>query len=275
MSQYNIAADSGSPALDVETLTGNDLVVVGPDANQNIDVRGTGNITTTGNAGTNRITIAEVTPSVITLTGTGGATVSPTGAGNIDIAGSGNITVISDPGNNRLTIADTSAPVLTLTGNNGGQIVGPDGVGDIDITGTGTITVTGSAAGNSLVITNAPLITVTCGTGQTINVGTADIVTVSLGGAAAAVTLRAIIAGKAESAHGIGGQVVATARTTGGVATIIDTPDIISNADLPLAAGSFTFVASGNDIILRAFGALGAIISWSACVESRSVIAGI
>ena len=268
-------SEGGSVAPDIETLTGNNGPPVGPDAAFNIDVFGSGNLETTGDAGTNTLTISEINPSVLTLTGGGGLAVPPDGAGNIDIAGSGGITVTSDVGNNRLTIDGSGiigGGILTLTGNSGAA-VGPDGAGNVGLTGTGGVLVAGTPGTNSLEISY--VLTITCGTGTTVNLGTADIVTISLGGSAATVILRAIIAGKAASAHGTGGQVVATTRTNGAVATIVDTPDIIENADLLLAFSSFTFVASGNDVILRASGALGTVISWSACVESRTVIAGI
>ena len=218
-------SEGGSPAADVETLSGNIGGPVGPDAAFNISITGLGNLLVTGTPAANNLEISEVSPAIRTLTGDVGTAVSPDGGGDITITGSGNITVTGTPASNNLDISQTG-----------------------------------------------PLIT--CGTGSTIDVGTVDLVTIDLGGSAAAFTLRAIIVGKAATASATGGQVVATLRTDGAAATLVDTPDTIENADLAIAASSFTFVVSGNDVILRAFGALGSTISWNACVEQLSVIAG-
>jgi hypothetical protein len=60
MSQAGIVNVGGSTPGVVETLTGNSGGAVGPNGAHNINVVGTGNVTVTGNAGTNTLTISVV-----------------------------------------------------------------------------------------------------------------------------------------------------------------------------------------------------------------------
>ena len=166
--------------------------------------------------------------------------------------------------------------VTDLTGDTGTNPVPPDGANNINVFGDPTapgIVTRGDAAGFTVFFGLAQ--PTTCGTGQTINTGTADLVTISLGASAATYTLDAIVAGKAATASGIGGTATATFRTNGAAATLINTVDDIVNADLAIAGASFTFVVSGNDVILRATGSLGSVINWKGCVTYTSVVAGI
>lgn len=166
--------------------------------------------------------------------------------------------------------------VTDLTGDTGTNPVPPDGANNINVFGDPTapgIVTRGDAAGNTVFFgLEQPT---TCGTGQTIDVGTADLVTISLGASAATYTLSANIAGKAATQSGIGGSLFATFRTNGAAAAVINTVDAVINADLVLAGASFTFVTSGGDVILRATGSLGTVINWKGCVTIVSVIAGI
>lgn len=209
-----------------------------------------------------------------TLTGNSGGAVGPDGAFNVNILGSGNIDVAGNPGTNTLTISETDPSVRFIAGDSATSVP-PDGSGIINIVGSGSVTVTEDVPSNTLTIalSNAP--DYTCGTGTTIDTGTADLVTIAMGGSAACYTVRCIVTGKAASAAGIGGQVVATVITDGATASILNTPDIIKNASLVLSSGSFTVVASGNDLILRAAGALGSVISWKGCVENINVVNGV
>lgn len=209
-----------------------------------------------------------------TLTGNSGGAVGPDGASNVNILGSGNIDVAGNPGTNTLTISESDPSVRFLAGD-AATSVPPDGSGIINIVGSGSVTVTEDVPGNTLTIAVSGIPNYICGTGSTIDTATVDLVTIAMGGSAACFTVRGIITGKAASAHAIGGQVVATVRTDGATATIVNTPDIIKNADLVLSSGSFTIVASGNDLILRAAGALGSVISWQGCLENISVTNGV
>lgn len=166
--------------------------------------------------------------------------------------------------------------VESLTGDTGTNPVGPDGTHTINVLGDPNspgITTRGDSASNTLYIASS--IPIECGTGTTVDVGTADLVTIDLGASAASYTFRAIVNGKAATASSAGGQVVATIRTNGAAATLENTADVIYNSSLVLAGASFTILASGNNAILRATGALGTVISWSACVEYISVTNGV
>ncbi len=117
-----IFADTGSsPAADVETLTGNDFVVVGPDGAFNINVIGLpgSNITTTGNAGNNTIFIDEINPSALTFTTDDSNIVSPDAAGNLNVLAAlssdfdiQEIQTVGDVGTNTVTVTQFN----TITG---------------------------------------------------------------------------------------------------------------------------------------------------------------
>lgn len=57
MSQQGRIGDGGTALPDIETLTGDIGGVVGPDATFNVNILGGADVTTTGNPGTNTITI--------------------------------------------------------------------------------------------------------------------------------------------------------------------------------------------------------------------------
>jgi hypothetical protein len=166
--------------------------------------------------------------------------------------------------------------VTDLTGDTGTNPVSPDGAHNINVFGDPTapgIVTRGDAASNTVFFgLEQP---VTCGTGQTINTGTADLVTIALGASAGTFTLSANVGGKAATQSGIGGSLFATFRTDGATATVINSVDSVINSDLVLAAASFTFVTSAGSVILRATGALGTVINWKGCVTYLSVIVGI
>lgn len=114
-----------------------------------------------------------------------------------------------------------------------------------------------------------------CGTGQTVNTGTADLVTLALGASPATYTLSANIAGKAATQAGVGGTLFGVVRTNGVTATIININAPIIESDLVLVGASFTYVASGGNVILRATGSLGTVINWNGCVTYVNVVAGV
>lgn len=166
--------------------------------------------------------------------------------------------------------------VVTLTGDTGTNPVPPDGAGNINVFGDPTapgIITRGDIATNTVFVgLEQPT---TCGTGQTIDVGTADLVTLNLGATPATYTLIGNIAGKALTASGIGGQSIGTFRTDGATATLINSVDNIFNKDLAIVGASYTFVASGNNVIYRATGSLGSVINWNGCVTYVLVTGGI
>lgn len=166
--------------------------------------------------------------------------------------------------------------VTDLSGDTGTNPVPPDGANNINVFGDPTapgIVTRGDIASNTIFIgLQNPT---TCGTGQTINTGTVDLVTIPLGASAATYSMDATVAGKAATASGVGGTATGTFRTNGAAATLINSVDLVINRDLAIAGASFTLVVSGNDIILRATGSLGSVINWKGCVSYVSVVAGI
>ncbi len=283
MSQAGALGDGGTVLPDIETLTGNAGGAVGPDGAFNIDILGENaqGINIVGTPGSNLLTVSGINSTTAQIGVVELATNAET------IAGADTIRAITAAGLGAklgtqtisgLPIGQGSGSAISWTAplTNGQILIGSTGVDPVLNTitaGTG-ITVT-NGAGTITVSTTSTPITITCGTGTTINAGTADLVTLALGGSAAFFALRVIIGGKAATADGTGGQIVASVRTDGAVATIIETPDLICNSDLAIAASSFTVIASGNNAIVRATGALGSTISWSACVESINIVNGI
>ena len=162
--------------------------------------------------------------------------------------------------------------VTDLTGDTGTNPVPPDGANNINVFGDPTapgIVTRGDAASSTLFIgLEQPT---TCGTGQTVNTGTVDLVTIPLGAAAATFQFSTNVVGKALTASGIGGASHGTFRTDGATATEISVDNDFANADLVLSGASFTLLASGNDVILRATGSLGTVINWKGCVTYISV----
>lgn len=69
MSQIARYGGGGSPASDVETLTGNTGGPVGPDGAFNINILGADGVVTTGNPGTNTITITQSADAYTIVTG--------------------------------------------------------------------------------------------------------------------------------------------------------------------------------------------------------------
>lgn len=156
------------PGTYVETLTGNDAVVVPADGAGNINVIGAGNITVTGNAGTNTetITLVGTTDHAVQIGNASGSLSSIAvgtdgqvliGATAADPAfatiTSADNSITFTPGPNTLDmVVDPSAfgAVLTLSGNDTVTVF-PDGAGNIEIlTANTTAVFTGTASAETL-----------------------------------------------------------------------------------------------------------------------------
>jgi len=70
MSQITRYNSGGTPAGDIETITGNTGGPVGPDGAFNINIIGADGVVTTGNPGTNTITITQSGDAYTIVTGT-------------------------------------------------------------------------------------------------------------------------------------------------------------------------------------------------------------
>ncbi len=97
-------------AMSVGTIVnfqGNTGPVVPPDAMGTINVLGDNGIVTSGNAGTNTLTITtnSSTPLLQSLTGNSGGAVFADASNNIDLVGTGIVSVAGNPGTNTLTIS--------------------------------------------------------------------------------------------------------------------------------------------------------------------------
>lgn len=104
------------------------------------------------------------------------------------------------------------------------------------------------------------------GTGSTVDTGTADLITFSLGATPGVYTFEINAAGfESTTPAGCGYSVFGTARTTGAAASIIGTPDKIVNEEAALTSCDISMVASGNDVIIRATGSGGGLtVNWNA-----------
>ena len=164
--------------------------------------------------------------------------------------------------------------VQTFTTDDGPPAVVPDGVGNVNVFGDNGIVTSGQGPGSTITISLEQR--TECGGGTTVGAVTADIITIPLGALAATYSFDALIAGKADTADGIGGNLLGSFKTNGAAASVLDVVDQIYNADLALqTTGDFEFVASGGDVILRVTGVAGFTIEWFACTSITSVVAGV
>lgn len=90
-------------------------------------------------------------------------------------------------------------------------------------------------------------------------------------------TVQVLISGYDSTADlGVGGQIVATIRKTGGVVTVLGTPDIIKNGDpldipsgINMSASTFTVVASGGNIEVQATSSSTNTVTWTAITAGQ------
>lgn len=101
------------------------------------------------------------------------------------------------------------------------------------------------------------------GSGQTVDVGTADLLTYSLRNVAAVYSFEALVSGMSLVGSAAGFQLTGVVKTNGATATIVGTIDQIGNADLAIAGANVTGVVTANNFIIRATGSLGSVINWN------------
>lgn len=101
------------------------------------------------------------------------------------------------------------------------------------------------------------------GTGQTVDVGTADLITYALRNVAAVYSFEALVSGISLVGSAAGFQLTGVIKTNGAAATIVGTIDQIGNADLAIAGANVTGAVSANNLIIRATGSLGSVINWN------------
>lgn len=94
---------------------------------------------------------------------------------------------------------------------------------------------------------------------------TGDIITFPLSNTSSVYRFDFLVTGKdVATGDGVGYNVSASARTDGASSAIISIPDIDADEDISLLTAEIDFIASGNNVILRATGVAGQTISYNA-----------
>jgi hypothetical protein len=138
----------------VNTLTGNDAIVVPPTAN-NINVVGDGvTANVTGNAGTSTLTITASGSVPIQFDADPGFGSATPVLGILNIIGAGGTTTSAAGNTITITSSAMGSGILTLTGDSGGA-VGPDGANNVNIVGGSDIIAVGDPGTNTLTIDSA------------------------------------------------------------------------------------------------------------------------
>lgn len=158
-------------------------------------------------------------------------------------------------------VGSGAAVLQTLTGDTGGA-VGPDGAFNINLLTDVGLTSTGNPGTNTITFS---LDGAGEGTVTTVGNVTANVLTLALGGTPATFTFEARIAAfEATTPAGVGYQLFGVVRTTGAAATIIGTPDVISNEEAALTGADIDFTAAGNTVSIVVEGVAGLTMNWRA-----------
>ena len=287
-----------SAAGNTITITGGGALNFSSDAGNAIPVANTitiaGGVGLTTTAAGSTVTFDLDVPVIVANGGTGQTTLTSGGImlGN----GIGPVTVTAQPINGQLLIGRTGLnPVLANLTSANASIVITNGSGTVDI-------VTGSAVANSfqtdtLVATplggllilqsGLPLSTDTVngvtvaqgpaaneihvqftntiyGTGTTVGLGSVDLFTFNLGGAPKVFRFDVDIAGRdVVSGEGVGYKGLATAKTDGANAFIVEETYFDMDEDNNLLNSEIDLITVGNDVILRVDGGLiGATVNY-------------
>ncbi len=127
----------------------------------------------------------------------------------------------------------------------------------------GSVTITNGAGTIDLKVTE----TIISGTGSTVGTATADLITFPLGGTPGTFQFEARVKGfEATTPAGAGYNLYATFTTNGTTASLVGVQDVF-NVNPALTAASATFIASGNNAVLRVQGVTALTINWSAETE--------
>lgn len=105
------------------------------------------------------------------------------------------------------------------------------------------------------------------GTGTAVGAVTADLITFDLGASVAVYRFSIVVAGRVTAGtigDGVGYTIDGSIRTDGAAATVISTPDIDADEDASVSGALISFIASGNNMIVRATGAAGSTITYNA-----------
>lgn len=109
------------------------------------------------------------------------------------------------------------------------------------------------------------------GTGTTIDVATSDLITYALRNVAAVYQFQALVSGISATGSAFGTELIGVIKTNGAAATIVGTVDQTVNKDLAISGASVAALASGNDLVIRATGSLGAVINWNVNLTFKQI----
>ena len=84
-------------------------------------------------------------------------------------------------------------------------------------------------------------------------------------------TIQIIIAGYGNNNDGIGAYGTAVVKNVAGVASLVNTVDLIINKDTSLADGNVTVGVSAGNLIVRVLGVAGVDIDWGGCLPGITV----
>lgn len=123
----------------------------------------------------------------------------------------------------------------------------------------------GSSGGNTVTI---ELTNRFSGTATTVGAVTGDLVTFAMSAANLGATPGTMVidaqicAFEAVTPSGAGYAIFGTVRTTGAAATLVGTPDKITNQEAALSTSDANIVVSANNVIIRVTGVAGLTIHW-------------
>lgn len=100
---------------------------------------------------------------------------------------------------------------------------------------------------------------------QTVNLITQAIVTDTT------MTIQIIISGFSGTGDGVGFYGTAVVKNVAGTATLINTVDLIKNADPDLAGTNVTVTTAGGSLLVNVVGVAGENIQWSGCLPGISL----
>lgn len=156
--------------------------------------------------------------------------------------------------------------VIALNGDTGQAV--PDGSDEISIVGGDT---TDNNSDGVTVVAGTSTVTVTLtnrfqATGSTVGAATDDLITFDLSSFTTGIVRFnfEVVGRDATAANGVGYSISSTFLIAGGVATRISSAWSIDNESASLTDSAIDMVASGSNAVLRATGAAGATLSWTA-----------
>lgn len=84
-------------------------------------------------------------------------------------------------------------------------------------------------------------------------------------------TIQIIISGFGNNNDGVGFYGTAVVKNVAGIASLINTTDIIKNSDASLAGTNVTVTTSGSDLLVNVVGVAGVDIQWGGCLPGITV----